>query len=448
MKLNIELGEKLLRHRRLYVGLIVFLSMVVILSFIFVSWLFLNQLTDNLEEELGERLRSTALSTAQIIEALFDESSKDQLYMYAFQLKEILNRVKEGNQIQSAFLIREDFSVIADDENSLTFPAPRTYVQQDSIALESAWNGVAMPSALHEIEGEYFKSAYAPVINVDQEIMAVVVVEAPVQFFNTLKLYSRGLALLGLVSLIVVALFSIFVYWAISLLLQSYEKMRRSERLALMGQMAASMAHEIRNPLGIMKGTADVLRELYDNPDKPNELFDFIPLEIKRLNRLVNDFLSFARGVNIEKKRGDLKQVLHRVAGDFEREEINIPVEFLTEIDGNLPRIEFDEDAIYRVVYNLALNGIQAMNHEGTLIFRLSHYSKKGDDFQKVEIQDTGCGIEGDLTQIFDPFFTTKTKGTGLGLAISRQIIEKHGGWIEAASESAKGTTMRFYLPA
>ena len=449
MDIKLEFGEKLLRHRKLYVSFLVLLIILVIVLFNLGSWLFLNRMADDLDEELGNRLRSIAIMTAHLIESRFGAAPKDQFGFYFFELKRILHLVKTENQLQSAFLINEEFDVIADDDElRLDLPAKRTYVQEDSLSLRSAWNGVAMASPLHVVEDNHFKSAYAPVINDDQEIMAILVVEANADFFNILRLFERGLIVGGLVSIVVLALFSIFLYWAISLLLKSYEMMRRSERLALMGQMAASMAHEIRNPLGVIKGTADVLRELYDNPQKPDELFDFIPLEIKRLNRLVNDFLTFARGVKLEKRRGNLGKILQQVGTDLERDEREKPVTIRYHISNTLPEIDFDPDAIYRVVYNLAINGIQAMENGGTLTFSLEKSTQHDQEFYVVHIQDTGCGISGDLTKIFDPFYTTKTKGTGLGLAICEQIITQHGGRIHVHSQPNQGTTMTFYLPA
>jgi signal transduction histidine kinase len=445
---RLELGEKLLRHRQGVVGFLVFLIILVMLVFNLGSWFFLNRMGDNLDDELGARLRSISGITANLIESRFGAAAKDQLGFYYFELKQILNQVKAENQLQSIFLINEDFSVIANDDLELALPGEkRTYVQEDSVCLKSAWNGVAMDSPLHVVEGNPFKSAYAPVINDELEIMAILVVEANADFFRTLLFFRRGLIFGGVVSLVVLGFMAGFLYWAISLLLKSYEKMRRSERLALMGQMAASMAHEIRNPLGIMKGTADVLKELYDNPSQPNELFEFIPSEIKRLNRLVTDFLTFARGVTLEKRRENLTGVLEQVRSDLQREPFEKPVQIELELPGTFPATEFDADAIYRVVYNLALNGIQAMDRGGALKLVLSEFSRRGEEFLRVAVTDTGCGISGEVNKIFDPFFTTKTKGTGLGLAISRQIIEAHGGWIEVESKVNLGTCLTFYLP-
>ncbi len=447
MEIKPELAEKLLKHRRLWVSLIVLSIMLLIASFNSWSWWFLNRTGDNFDEELGTRLRSIATVTAHLIEAQYSGADKEQLGYYIFGIKDILHQVKAENQLQAAFLVSENYSVIADDVLDLTFPVKRTYIQEDSVSLQSAWNGVAMASPLHVVAGSHFKSAYAPVINEDQEIMAVLVVEANAEFFNNLTFFRQTLIFAGVVSILVLGLFSIFLYWAITLLLESYERMRRAERLAQMGQMAASMAHEIRNPLGIIKGTADVLREIYDNPQQPNELFEFIPAEIKRLNRLVNDFLTFARGVKLDQKRGNLGEIVTQVATDLARDQTENQVQIETKIAANVPDSMFDPDAIYRALYNLALNGIQAMKPAGRLTLQLEIRPQPTRRYLAVQVIDTGCGIAGDLNKIFDPFYTTKTKGTGLGLTITRQIIEAHLGRIEVTSKVNQGTQVTLLLP-
>jgi signal transduction histidine kinase len=447
VEVRLQFAEKILKHRKLAAGSVVFLIIILIVSFILWSGSSLEKVSGTLDEELGQRLYAISLLTAHLIEAQFGAAAKDQLDFYGFELKTILNSVKEENQLQAVFLIDENYNVLADDNLRFKLPEKRTYVQDDSLCLKSAWKGVTVASPLHIVQGNHFKSAYAPVINDDQEIMALLVVEASANFFDNLQAFNQSLMIAGIFSLIIILLLAVFLYWAFTVLLKSFEIMRRSERLALMGQMAASMAHEIRNPLGIMKGTADVLRELYDNPEKPNELFDFIPYEIKRLNRLVNDFLTFARGVKLDKRSGNIQDIILQVEKDISREQPNPQIQIISRIAADLPTFEFDADAMYRVIYNLALNSIQAMEKGGALTLQAQKTIEKEKSHICIEIIDTGCGIAGNLEKIFDPFYTTKTKGTGLGLAITQQIVENHGGWIYAESKVNEGTKMTFYLP-
>ncbi len=181
---------------------------------------------------------------------------------------------------------------------------------------------------------------------------------------------------------------------------------------------------------------------------KPDELFEFIPSEVRRLNRLVSDFLAFARDRELERNASDLKSSVERslVSLQDEIRKANLTLE--KEYD-DLPEVKHDEDAVNQLVLNFTLNAIQAMNGAGKIVVRLKNEPrKKGSRYVKVEIEDTGCGFDVKSEKIFEPFYTTKTSGSGLGLAICKRLIEKHNGWIEVDSEKDKGTVVRFYLPA
>lgn len=452
MKIKLETSEKLLQHRRLFVGCIVVLISLLLLVLNLGNWIFLRQMRKNLENELDRRLFSIADLTAKRIAFEFEDYPKDQFYYVGLLVEQTLQytlqTAKDENQLQAAFLIDNDYLVLADDDEQLRILNKRTYVKQDSLCLRDAWLGLTTVSPLHIVEGNHFKSAYAPIINAEGEVLAILVVEADADFFDILRFYQRGLIVSVLISLVLVIIFSIFLYWLISLLLKSYESMRRSERLAMMGQMAASVAHEIRNPLSIIKGTGDVLKEMYNHKDEPNELFDFIPSEVKRLNRIVTDLLSFARGPKLELQRSDIKATILRVKNEIEQEYNHSNISVETIFFETLPLIEYDPDAIHQVLFNIMLNSIQAMKNGGVVKITVGTASMKGKTYISIENKDSGCGIAGDVNKIFDPFFTTKSKGTGLGLAICCQIIEKHGGWIEAESQKDVGTKIRFYLPA
>ena len=214
----------------------------------------------------------------------------------------------------------------------------------------------------------------------------------------------------------------------------------------LIGECAA-VAHELRNPLGVIKATADVVKLKYENKGQPDELFDYIGKEVNRLNNLVNDFLSFAREIKLNKKTSDIVHTIQKAISAFERDchEKDISISIL-KIDTIAP-IDFDEDKIQQVLYNLLVNATQAIENNGEVTVEISCILQKGKNFAEIKVKDTGKGIEGDLQKIFEPFYTTKSSGSGLGLAITKQIIEKHGGWIDVESVKNKGTTISFYLP-
>ncbi|MDZ7261566.1 MAG: ATP-binding protein [candidate division KSB1 bacterium] len=446
-----NIREDLLRKQKVYLSFIVVVTILLLLALNLGSWLFLNRMGHYLDGELAKRLCSIADLSADMIEELVDQYyptfGENTLVTIAFLIEPILSRVQDQNQLEGVYIIDEVYRVLAEGRRRLPLAGRRTYVQEDSLSLKQAWTGITAASPLHVVAGQRFKSAYAPVKTMSNEVMAILVIEANADFFSILRFFRRGLIIGGLVSLGVLILFSSFLFWAISLLIKTHESMRRSERLALMGQMAATLAHEIRNPLRIINATVDVLKDKYDDRGQPDELFEYIPSEVKRLNRLVNDFLSFTREPQLNKKPGDLPRTLSKAIAALDHECREMKVHIATDIPATLPSINFDEDAVQQVVYNLLLNAIQSMPDGGNIFVRLVPVSKKGKKYVSVAVEDTGSGIVGDITRIFEPFYTTKTTGSGLGLAISKRTIEKHGGWIEVDSQKGVGTKIRFYLP-
>jgi len=449
MATNSTFDEKLLRRRKALVTGMVILTVLVLFAVIFGAWNFLQRMEIYLEEELGRRLLSVATLTAKIIEStdfpFFVESERYTLILPS--LRDVLNGVHGDNQLQGVYLVDENYKVFASSRNIFPFGERLTFLEEDSLTVAQAAAGIPAVAPLQLLAGNRFKSAYAPVFGPLRDVVAIVVVQASADFFDLLRLFQRGLIVGGVVGIALAGLLSAFLFWAIALLVKTHESLRQSERLAAMGQMAATVAHEIRNPLGIIKSTADVLNSKYNSEEQPDELFDFIPSEVRRLNRLVSDFLTFARDREIQPLANDLLNTVKKSLSSLEDEMRHANIKLETEFD-KLPPVQHDEDAVNQVLLNLTLNGIQAMNGGGEMSVRVKQESRKGRLLTRVEVQDSGCGIDADLEKIFEPFYTTKTSGSGLGLAICRRLVEKHGGWIEVESEKGRGTTMRVFLPA
>ncbi len=443
-----DLDLRLLKQRKLLVTGVVVLTILVLIGLNFGSWIFLQKIGDFLEEELGQRLRAVAVLTTRTLSDYASYIESGQVDLVLPSLTEIIKQIHRENQLQGVFLVDEMYQVLASSQEVFHAGDKLTFLEEDSESFLQALAGFPAVSPMLIIEGHRFKSAYAPVMDpLGKEVVAVLVIQASADFFNLLRVYKRGLIVLGIGSLGVAVVFSLVLFWAISLLMKTHESLRRAERLAAMGQMAATVAHEIRNPLGIIKSTADVLKSKYDSRDNPDELFEFIPSEVRRLNRLVSDFLTFARDRDLEPNAIDLLSTIGKSLNSLEDEIQQSHVQLIKELEP-LPPVSHDEDALNQVLLNLVLNAIQSMNDNGKLWVRARPETRRGKTFVRVEVEDTGCGFEDPPEKIFEPFYTTKTSGSGLGLAICKRIIEKHGGWIEAKSEKGKGTIMRFYLPA
>ncbi len=444
-----NLDEKVLRRRKAMVTGMVVLTIMVLLGFIFGSWKFLRNMEDYLEEELGRRLLATATLTAQIIETADFPSDIElgRLTLIASQLQQILTDVQRQNQLQGVYLVDLDFRLFASSPELFPFGERLSFIEEDSLSVSQASAGIPEAARMQLVAGNRFKNAYSPVLSPFGDVVAIVVVQASADFFDLLRVFQNGLVFGGILSISIAVLFSLVLFWAIRLLTKTHESLRNSERLAAMGQMAATVAHEIRNPLGIIKGTADVLQSKYGSKDEPDELFEFIPSEVRRLNRLVTDFLAFAHDRELERNATDLTSSVEKslISLQDEMQKANVTLE--KDYD-DLPEVKHDEDAVNQLILNFTLNAIQAMNGAGKIMVRLKNEPrKKGSRYVKVEIEDTGCGFDVKGEKIFEPFYTTKTSGSGLGLAICKRLVERHNGWIEIDSEKDKGTVVRFYLP-
>lgn len=218
------------------------------------------------------------------------------------------------------------------------------------------------------------------------------------------------------------------------------EEVARSQRLASIGQLAAGVAHEIRNPLSSIKGFATYFRERYKDVPQDKQTAEIMVQEVDRLNRVISQLLEFARPPQIQKRKSDVVEIVKDSARMVEQDAERKSVQIRLDLPEKGVVTEVDADRIKQVFLNLYLNALEAMDEGGTLSVSVS--ANTGSGTAKIEISDTGRGIaEEDLPHIFDPYFTTKPSGTGLGLAIAHKIIESHGGEILVESKEGLGTT-------
>jgi two-component system, NtrC family, sensor histidine kinase HydH len=222
------------------------------------------------------------------------------------------------------------------------------------------------------------------------------------------------------------------------------EELRRSERMAALGKMAAGVAHELRNPLSSIKGLAILLRSKFQEKSDDQLTADILVHEVERLNRSISELLDYTRPQKLI--LGDVHPVeVVRKAMSLVRMDAE-SMGVIMEIHGeeHIPVIQADQDKLNQVFLNLLLNSIQAMEHGG----RLDIYVADDGRNITLKVKDTGCGVaKENLSRVFDPYFTTKPDGTGLGLAMSVKIIEEHGGTISFQSDCDSGTTVTVILP-
>lgn len=224
------------------------------------------------------------------------------------------------------------------------------------------------------------------------------------------------------------------------------ERLNHVERLAGLGKMVAAVSHEIKNPLGIIRSTAEILGKRLAKLAPGNEhLAGIIVQETRRLDRIVTEFLDFARPQKMRITPTVLSDLLSRALNFMEPEFSKAKIALVQEVDPTA-MAAVDSDHLYQAILNILVNAVQAMPEGGTLTVRLAQEPRTRSVC--LEIADTGQGMSEEvLGQIFTPFFTKKNRGTGLGLAIVRNIIESHLGQIEVDSTEGQGTLFTIRLP-
>jgi len=228
------------------------------------------------------------------------------------------------------------------------------------------------------------------------------------------------------------------------ILFQTEEQLRRADRLSALGELSAGMAHEIRNPLGSIKGAVEILKDDYRPDEAKYEFIRILQKETDRLNQIVQEFLGFARPKQPEFQVADLNKSIESVLTLTAQEAKKAGVTVEKSLDPSIGKRSLDVGLLKQAFLNLILNAIQAMPQGGVL----SVESGLREHALEVTIRDTGIGIpEENRKKLFSPFFTTKKNGTGLGLAITYRIIQNHRGTIDVKSEQGKGTTFAVKIP-
>lgn len=222
------------------------------------------------------------------------------------------------------------------------------------------------------------------------------------------------------------------------------EQLRRSEKLSTLGEMAAVLAHEIRNPLGSIRGTAEILRDDYRPGDPKHEFIEIQIKETERLNHVVEDFLRMARQQPVELRdcsiREELETIVTLVAKDAQDRGLSLRLEPAA----GPAIIRGDGEKLRQAFLNIVINALQATPSGGSV--QIAY--QQSDSGWEITFRDSGPGIDAETkARIFEPFFTTKPDGTGLGLAITRKIIEGHGGRLDIESGVGQGTTVSITLP-
>ncbi len=222
------------------------------------------------------------------------------------------------------------------------------------------------------------------------------------------------------------------------------EQLYLAERLAALGEMVAGVSHEIKNPLGIIQSTSELLTSMPNGDETHKRLSKVITEESIRLNRIVTEFLDFARPHKLNIHECYLEEIIRKNISFLNSELESKGIVVNDKVNSRTFKLQADYDLLYRALMNIFINSIQAIDDAGSI--SVSVDEEKGG--YRIEVEDTGCGItKENMKKIFNPFFTTKEKGSGLGLPIVRKIVEGHQGTIDIESQEGAGTKVVIRLP-
>jgi two-component system nitrogen regulation sensor histidine kinase GlnL len=232
--------------------------------------------------------------------------------------------------------------------------------------------------------------------------------------------------------------------------------LRRADRLSMLGTLAAGLAHEIKNPLGGIKGAAQLLSMELSNESSLQDYTQIMIKEVERINFIIEELMDLGNPRPPEIGDVDLTKILDDIVLLQREAARSQNIKFILKLDPSIPPVEGDEGLLTRLFLNLIKNAREAISHDGEVLVetRISsnyHFTgpgRRSSPMVDIAISDTGCGIANDeLDRIFTPYFTTKSKGSGLGLAICQKIIEDHHGLLKIESSPGEGTSMTVSLP-
>jgi len=414
----------------------VVLAVLVIVAFNVQGWLVLARTSRVLEKELGDRLQAVATTLATVLSGRYDTPGTARL----------LSEVLRSNNLFNLFIVDENLVYVASVRDSGLTGETDPSLDADAAEILAAFAGAPTQTRLYSAGGYYLKSAFAPLSDSLGSITAVLGVEADARFFSVLTVFRNSLLLINALSLCAIVAVVLVSASLARRALRLEQAAGRAATLALLGQMSAALAHDIRNPLGIIRAAAERLKKRYGSVE--DATLDYIPEEVDRLDRIVSSYLSLGSTRPGEVEPLEPGAVFGELLKDMEHETASRGIAVGTDLV-NVPPVAANRAELRQVFLNLLLNAIQAQPQGGAITVSGAAERRSGRDWAVIRIRDMGPGMRREeLTRLFEPFHTTKEKGSGLGLFSVKRIVEAHHGTVAIDSEPGAGTTVELRLPA
>jgi len=392
-----------------------------------------------LDDQLGERLRAVASGLAHIV-ALTSADSLSSASTGASLFTAFLDAQREYF-LSNVVLLDPDGVTVLDLSGYSTPGEPNPFVEMDFSAVTMARSGIASYTRLYRTGDVFMKSAYAPVISRDGDVVALIGVEAGAGFFAQLREFTGGMLAVSLAALAVLLALAVVFYRQSRKLDRAEEAVLRKENLAVMGRMVANVAHEIRNPLSVIRTSAQRIRRKHGVDD---ELIDYICEEVDDLDRVLTAYLQFAQAGATAPAMESGRRILARCLVAAQSEAATRGVTIRDTLPPDDVVLLADEKRVRQAVLNVLLNAVQASPPGAQVDISLE--ASGGDAF--IIVTDRGPGIAaGDLPEVTKPFFTRKAGGSGLGLSIVKAIVEEHGGRLDIQSRPGEDTRVTLVFP-
>jgi signal transduction histidine kinase len=406
-----------------------------------------NASKSRLDEEMGARLKAVASTVAVMVDGdMVDLWGQDLLTGAESDLMRLnVNQAFHSTEVSEITVTLMDGTVLHSASKRLAPGEYNTYWSLDSHDVLEAKKGLATAGPLVPSGAGLQKSAHAPVFDAEGTVSAVVSVEAEADYFDALKTLSRGAFVTGAIVLAILTLIGTVLGRLLRDIMRTRARLAEQEKLASMGRMTAGIAHEIRNPLGIIRGAGELIAMRLEKAGLDAASADFITGEVDRLDRILTRYLAFGRGGGLNPEPLDFVALVRRTVRNMDSELTTTPA--TVTIHGEPHDVCIDDPAMQQVLLNLLLNArdVALEADDPALVLDLDY----GVDSVTLSVKDHGAGLGGrDPEQLFAPFETTKEKGSGLGLAVVRQVAEDHGGSVHISDRAdGPGAVATVVLP-
>ena len=411
--------------------------------------LFFRQVRATIDEELGGRLMSVAATASAGIapgdmRALVTRPGGEA----AARLRAFLARVRLESQLGEIYLFDPARRHLLDPDARIGPGEENPAIELHFAAVTAALAGVPAASDLYEVGGVYLKTGFAPVLDERGAVLGAIAAEGGASFFEGLWSLRRRLLVGGAAGTAAVLALAFFFSRLLRAQAIAQRTLRETSALAAAGELAAVLAHEIRNPLAVISSRAERVAAKIEKGGSREEIlswFAAIPQEVARLDRVLTQYLSYARPADLREEAASIGPVFDGVLGllDNELARRNIVVERAWS-GAESVRVRMAPAALHQVLLNLLLNARDAMPHGG----RLTVSARPGRRGLTLVVADTGVGMNAEqLRRAFEAFYTTKSGGSGLGLTVVRSMLDLYGARIEVDSAPGAGASFALEIP-